>query len=68
VHPRPWRQRTGGESLAVANPLGIESLGPVLSTVLIGVNGLAVPLAVLLAAVLRVPGGPLPAGGARVRW
>jgi signal transduction histidine kinase len=41
----------GGESLAVANPLGIGSLGPVLSTVLIGtLNGLAVLLTVLLAA------------------
>ena len=41
----------GSESLAVANPLGIGSLGPVLSTVLIGtLNGLAVLLTVLLAA------------------
>ncbi|MGN6177447.1 MAG: hypothetical protein ACTHPS_31515, partial [Streptosporangiaceae bacterium] len=40
----------GGESLAVANPLGIGSLGPVLSTVLIGThNGLAVLRTVLLA-------------------
>ena len=41
----------GGASLAFANPLGIHSLGPVLSTVLIGtLNGLAVLGAVLLAA------------------
>jgi signal transduction histidine kinase len=52
VHPRLMAlPAPGGESLAVANPLGIASLGPVLSTVLIGtVNGLAVLLAVLLAA------------------
>ena len=41
----------GGESLTVANPLGIRSLGPVLSAVLIGTpNSLAVLLVVLLAA------------------
>jgi signal transduction histidine kinase len=52
VHPRLMAlPAPGGESLAVANPLGIASLGPVLSTVLIGtLNDLAVLLAVLLAA------------------
>jgi signal transduction histidine kinase len=41
----------GGASLMVANPLGIRSLGPVLSTVLIGtLNGLSVLGIVLLAA------------------
>ena len=41
----------GGDSLMVANPLGVRSLGPVLSTVLIGtLNGLAVLVTVLLAA------------------
>ncbi len=41
----------GGASLTFANPLGIRSLGPVLSTVLIGtLNGLAVLVTVLLAA------------------
>ena len=41
----------GGVSLMLENPLGVRSLGPVLSTVLIGtVNGLAVLATVLLAA------------------
>ena len=43
----------GGDSLMVANPLGVSSLGPVLSTVLIGtLNGLAALLTVLLAAAI----------------
>jgi signal transduction histidine kinase len=52
VHPRLIAlPAPGGESLAVANPLGIRSLGPVLSTVLIGtLNSLAVLGTVLLAA------------------
>ena len=41
----------GGASLMLENPLGIRSLGPVLSTVLIGtLNGLAVLATVILAA------------------
>jgi signal transduction histidine kinase len=37
VHPRLIAlPAPGGESLMVANPLGIQSLGPVLSTVLVG--------------------------------
>ena len=41
----------GGASLMLENPLGVRSLGPVLSTVLIGtVNGLAVLATVILAA------------------
>jgi signal transduction histidine kinase len=41
----------GGVSLMLENPLGVRSLGPVLSTVLIGtVNGLAVLATVILAA------------------
>jgi len=52
VHPRLMAlPAPGGESLAVANPLGIRSLGPVVSTVLIGtLNGAGVLLTVLLAA------------------
>jgi signal transduction histidine kinase len=52
VHPRLITlPAPGGESLAVANPLGIASLGPVLSTVLIGtLNTLGVLATVLLAA------------------
>jgi signal transduction histidine kinase len=52
VHPRLMAlPAPGGESLAVANPLGIRSLGPVVSTVLIGtLNGVGVLLTVLLAA------------------
>jgi signal transduction histidine kinase len=52
VHPRLMTlPAPGGESLAVANPLGIRSLGPVVSTVLIGtLNGVGVLLTVLLAA------------------
>jgi signal transduction histidine kinase len=52
VHPRLIAlPAPGGESLMVANPLGIESLGPVLSTVLIGTpDGLGGVETVLLAA------------------
>ena len=40
----------GGVSAAVANPLGVPSLGPVLSTVLIGtINGLSVVFTVFAA-------------------
>jgi signal transduction histidine kinase len=41
----------GGASLMLENPLGVRSLGPVLSTVLIGtINGLAVLATVIVAA------------------
>jgi signal transduction histidine kinase len=52
VHPRLIAlPAPGGESLMVANPLGIESLGPVLSTVLIGtLNSWGAVNTVLLAA------------------
>jgi signal transduction histidine kinase len=52
VHPRLIQlPAPGGESLAVANPLGIGSLGPVLSTVLPGtLDGLGAVDLVLLAA------------------
>ena len=52
VHPRLIAlPAPGGESLMVANPLGIESLGPVLFTVLIGTpDGLGAVDTVLLAA------------------
>jgi signal transduction histidine kinase len=52
VHPRLMAlPAPGGVSLMLENPLGVRSLGPVLSTVLIGtVNGLAVLATVLLAA------------------
>jgi len=52
VHPRlVVLPAPGGESLAFPNPLGIRSLGPVLSTVLIGtLNSLGVLGTVLLAA------------------
>jgi signal transduction histidine kinase len=54
VHPRVMALAApGGDSLRVANPLGVSSLGPVLSTVLIGtLNGLAVLLTVLLVAAI----------------
>ena len=56
----------GDKSLMFENPLGIRSLGPVLSTVLIGtVNGLAVLGTVHPGGGLRLPGGPLPVGRAR---
>src|SRR5262249_35712103 len=52
VHPRLIAlPAPGGESLMVANPLGIESLGPVLSAVLIGtLNSWGVVTTALLAA------------------
>jgi signal transduction histidine kinase len=52
VHPRLIAlPAPGGESLMVANPLGIQSLGPVLSTVLIGtLNSWGVVTTMLLAA------------------
>jgi signal transduction histidine kinase len=52
VHPRLIAlPAPGGESLMVANPLGIQSLGPVLSTVLIGtLNSWGVVNTALLAA------------------
>jgi len=52
VHPRLMAlPAPGGQSLAVANPLAIGSLGPVVSTVLIGtLNGVGVLLTALLAA------------------
>jgi signal transduction histidine kinase len=52
VHPRQVAlPAPGGVSLTFANPLGIDSLGPVLSTVLIGtLNGLGALATVLLAA------------------
>jgi signal transduction histidine kinase len=52
VHPRLIAlPAPGGVSLTFANPLGIDSLGPVLSAVLIGtLNGLAALATVLLAA------------------
>jgi signal transduction histidine kinase len=54
VHPGPIAlPAPGGDSLRVANPLGVTSLGPVLSTVLIGsLNGVGVLLTVLLAAAI----------------
>jgi signal transduction histidine kinase len=54
VYPGPMAlPAPGGASLMVANPLGVSSLGPVLSTVLIGsLNALAVLLTVLLAAAM----------------
>src|SRR5947207_5699420 len=69
VHPRLMAlPAPGGESLAVANPLGIASLGPVLSTVLIGtLNGLAVLLAVLLAAAFVSLAVRYRSGGREVR-
>jgi signal transduction histidine kinase len=69
VHPRLMAlPAPGGESLAVANPLGIRSLGPVLSTVLIGTrNGLAVLLLVLLAAAFVSLAVRYRSGGREVR-
>jgi signal transduction histidine kinase len=52
VHPRLMAlPAPGGVSLVLENPLGVRSLGPVLSTVLIGTpNGLAVLVTVIVAA------------------
>jgi signal transduction histidine kinase len=54
VHPRMIAlSAPGGDSLMVANPLGVSSLGPVLSTVLIGtLNALTALLTVLLTAAM----------------
>jgi signal transduction histidine kinase len=65
VHPRLVAlPAPGGTSLMLPNPLGVRSLGPVLSTVLIGtLNGLSVLGTVILAAafvslVIRYRSGP----------
>jgi signal transduction histidine kinase len=54
VHPRMMAlPAPGGHSLMVANPLGVSSLGPVLSSVLIGtLTALGALLTVLLAAAI----------------
>jgi signal transduction histidine kinase len=58
----------GGASLVLENPLGIRSLGPVLSTVLIGtVNGLAVLGTVILAAAFVSLAVRYRSGGREVR-
>jgi signal transduction histidine kinase len=58
----------GGVSLTIENPLGIRSLGPVLSTVLIGtLNGLAVLGIALLAAAFVSLAGRFRSGGREVR-
>ena len=58
----------GGVSLTIENPLGVRSLGPVLSTVLIGtLNGLAVLGIVLLAAAFVSLAGRYRSGGREVR-
>ena len=58
----------GDTSLMVENPLGIRSLGPVLSTVLIGtLNGLAVLGAVILAAAFVSLAVRYRSGGREVR-
>ena len=58
----------GGVSLALENPLGVRSLGPVLSTVLIGtVNGLAVLGTVILAAAFVSLAVRYRSGGREVR-
>ena len=69
VHPRMMAlPAPGGDSLMVANPLGVRSLGPVLSNVLIGtLNGLAVLLTVLLAAAMVSQVVRFRSGGREVR-
>ena len=58
----------GGKSLVFENPLGIRSLGPVLSTVLIGtLNGLAVLATVILAAAFVSLAVRYRSGGREVR-
>jgi signal transduction histidine kinase len=58
----------GGVSLMLENPLGVRSLGPVLSTVLIGTpNGLAVLVSVLLAAAFVSLAVRYRSGGREVR-
>jgi signal transduction histidine kinase len=69
VHPRLIAlPAPGGESLMVANPLGIQSLGPVLSTVLIGtLNSWGVVTTTLLAAATVSLALRYRAGGREVR-
>jgi signal transduction histidine kinase len=69
VHPRlVVLPAPGGESLAFPNPLGIRSLGPVLSTVLIGtLNGLGVLGTMLLAAAFVSLAVRYRSGGREVR-
>ena len=69
VHPRLVAlPAPGGTSLMFENPLGIRSLGPVLSTVLIGtVNGLAVLGTVILAAAFVSLAVRYRSGGREVR-
>jgi signal transduction histidine kinase len=69
VHPRLVAlPAPGGESLTFANPLGIGSLGPVLSTVLIGtLNALGVVDTVLLAAAVVSLAVRYRSGGREVR-
>ena len=58
----------GGGSLMLENPLGVRSLGPVLSTVLIGtLNGLAVLATVILAAAFVSLAVRYRSGGREVR-
>ena len=58
----------GGTSLMLENPLGVRSLGPVLSTVLIGtLNGLAVLVTVILAAAFVSLAVRYRSGGREVR-
>jgi signal transduction histidine kinase len=69
VHPRLVAlPAPGDKSLMFANPLGIRSLGPVLSTVLIGtLNGLAVLATVILAAAFVSLAVRYRSGGREVR-
>jgi signal transduction histidine kinase len=69
VHPRLVAlPAPGGVSLTFANPLGIDSLGPVLSTVLIGtLNSLGVVDAVLLAGAFVALAVRYRSGGREVR-
>jgi len=69
VHPRLVAlPAPGGVSLTYANPLGIESLGPVLSTVLIGtLHSLGVVGAVLLAGAFVSLAVRYRSGGTEVR-
>ena len=58
----------GGVSLMLENPLGVRSLGPVLSTVLIGtLNGLSVLVTVILAAAFVSLAVRYRSGGREVR-
>jgi signal transduction histidine kinase len=69
VHPRLMAlPAPGGASLTLENPLGVRSLGPVLSTVLIGtLNGLAVLGTVILAAAFVSLAVRYRSGGREVR-